>query len=482
MSDNSIIVSIPDNRTDDGNKFSFEIDPNADCFCFYVFGARYDRYSTQLTSSAGCPIPDVTYASLYSNPVRSGRKNPGFAMSHNGITAYPTPIAEKSLQDISGAWTGVRVYYDDPGKQAEMKIAQRIRDPNKQVNGYGLQINLAVYANSGTTNINQFVKRAKEQIAKIFAQAEIKCSFGAIKNYPIPEGGISVAFSDPNTKAAVSENASTDAISVIFVQNLKVGDDIDGKKIGGISGGVPGPQGFITNRSAVLINLSTTPSDPDNTDIQNFAITIAHEIGHYLGLKHWPEERPVDATEREMQNLMFYASNTQIRNRLEPVQTYILRHMPIVEILYVDRELIGTDKTPVETLEVEITTGDRTFLGAPTDNRNMGLTFQLGSDEAGYQSWVLAAADNGGVFEPGKTTSFPITDIDSLFIEDLLAWSVDVEWNDPSSQPMRFATSTDYWDFLRIKITANEKVVTDTEVARVLTWVGQHSLVQKIGS
>jgi hypothetical protein len=274
---------------------------------------------------------------------------------------------------------------------------------------------------------------------------------------------------------------------VIFVQNLKDGGKYGvGKMVAGITGGIPGPQGFVTNRAAVLINLDTGPSSSDNTSIQNFAITIAHEIGHYLGLKHWPDERPDERsekpTEREMQNLMYYTGNTQIRNRLEPVQTFIMNHMPIVEILYVDRELIGTDKTPVETLDIEITTGDRTFLGTPTDNHNMGLTFQLGSDEAGYQSWVLAAADNGGVFEPGKTTKFPITEIGNLFVEDLAAWSASVEWTDPSSQPMRFSTGTDYWDFRRIRITANGQVITDTEVGKILTWVGQHSLVQKIES
>ena len=94
MSDNSIIVSIPDNRTDDGNKCSFEIDPNADCFCFYVLGARHDHYSSQLTSSVGDLIPDVSCADLYSNLLRAGRSNKGFAISHNGITAYSTPIAE----------------------------------------------------------------------------------------------------------------------------------------------------------------------------------------------------------------------------------------------------------------------------------------------------------------------------------------------------------------------------------------------------
>jgi hypothetical protein len=482
MSDTSIIVSIPENRTDDGNKFSFTIDPDADCFCFYVLGAHHDHYSSQLTSSNGDLIPDASFASLYSNPLKAGRSNKGFAISHNGITAYSTRIAATSLKTIAGNWTGVRVFYEEPEAPPEMKIAQRIRDPNKDSNSYGLQINLAVYANSGSANINNFIKRARREIADIFAEAKIKCSFGAIKNYPLPEGGISVSFNDANTKAAVSENASTDAVSVIFVQNLKAGDDIEGKKTAGITGGIPGPQGFITNRSAVLINLDTTPSNPDNADIQNFAITIAHELGHYLGLKHWPDERPESPTPEDMQNLMYYTNNGAIRKKLVSAQKYILQHMPIVEILYVNRELIGTDNTPVDTLDIEITTGDRTFLGSPTDNDNMGLTFQIGSEEAGYQSWVLAGADNGGVFKPGKTSSFTLTDLDSLFMEDLAAWSVNADWTDPSSQPMRFATSTDYWDFLRIKITANGKVITDTEVGKILTWVGQHSLVQKIGN
>jgi hypothetical protein len=486
MSDTSIIVSIPENRSDDGSKFSFSIEQDADCFCFYAIGEFRSGYATRLTSSTGFLIPDISSADLYSNELIPDGKYKGFAKSHEtGITAFSTPISASSaerMKGISGPWTGVRVKFIDDGVRPSLKIVQRIRDPARQVNGYGLRINLAVYANSGSANINKFIKRARREIAGIFAEAKIKCSFGAIKNYPLPEGGISVSFNDANTKAAVSENASTDAVSVIFVQNLKAGDDIEGKKTAGITGGIPGPQGFITNRSAVLINLDTTPSNPDNADIQNFAITIAHELGHYLGLKHWPEERPKKATKREKQNLMYYTSNSEVRELLEPEQTLILQNMPIVEILYVNRELIGTDKTPVETLEIEITTGDRTFLGTPTDNQNMGLTFALGSDEAGYQSWVLATADNGGVFEPGKTTSFPITSIDNLFMEDLVAWSVDAEWSDGSSQPMRFATSTDYWDFLRIKITANGKVVTDTEVGKILTWVGQHSLVQKIRS
>jgi len=485
MSGASIIVSIPENRTADGSEFSFSIEPDADCFCFYALGTHHEKYSSQLTSSSGTPIPDASFASLYSNPLKATRSNKGFAIAHNGITAYSTPIAEKSVKEIEGSWTGVSVFYHDPVTQPEMKIVQRIRDPSKQINGYGLKINFAVYSRSNTNNVNKFINRTKRKISKIFSVAGIACSFGKIKNYRLPEGGISIAFNDPNTAAAVSENASTDAISVIFVQDLKVGGKIDGKidgkKVAGISGGIPGPQGFITNRSAVLINLESNPSSTDNTDIENLAITIAHEIGHYLGLKHWPEERPVRPTKLEEQNLMYYTGNSEIRERLEPEQTYIMRHMPIVEIIYVNRELRDTDKTPVETLDVEITTGDRTFFGMPTDNQNMSLTFQLGSDEAGYRSWVLSSAGNDD-FKPGQTQKFPITSIDNLFMEDLLAWSADVAWTDPSSQPMRFSTGTDYWDFRRITITANEAVVTDTEVGRILTWIGQHSLVQKIGN
>jgi len=108
----------------------------------------------------------------------------------------------------------------------------------------------------------------------------------------------------------------------------------------GIAGGIPGPSGVQgTSRSAVLIStqdLSDVPGAPVGKD--TFGATMAHELGHYLGLFHSSEmgfgqqqlHDPIpDTPQNDKSNLMYFES-TSYGEELSAGQGFVLRNNPWV--------------------------------------------------------------------------------------------------------------------------------------------------------
>ena len=107
----------------------------------------------------------------------------------------------------------------------------------------------------------------------------------------------------------------------------------------GIAGGIPGPPFVVDGNSHSGVAISW-PDTEAGSDL--LGATAAHELGHYLGLFHSPEQAqegttlsgmhdPIsDTPENDKTNLMWWASEGGVT--LSPGQGFVLMRHPNVRI------------------------------------------------------------------------------------------------------------------------------------------------------
>ena len=178
---------------------------------------------------------------------------------------------------------------------------------------------------------------ALESFGAIYAEAGIVV--GTVTYRDIDEtfsfiDGIMGEGADFEAAAALTEGAPS-GVNFIFVDEIVDSSNPLGGfgVILGVSGGIPGPIGLQgTPRSAVIVDV--TP--PEMAGDIPFGITMAHEMGHFLGLFHSSEMPFVnlhdpleDTAENDVTNLMFFeASNGG--TALSPHQGMVMRSNPWV--------------------------------------------------------------------------------------------------------------------------------------------------------
>jgi hypothetical protein len=139
------------------------------------------------------------------------------------------------------------------------------------------------------------------------------------------------------------------AINVIFLRGF-----LD-EGVLGFAGGVPGPAGVPTSASAVVLAVDSHLDGDGELNLEQLASTLAHELGHQLGLFHTSEAEgdlhdPIDDTpectedddddgdgelsveeclEQDGANLMFYTSADDPQTELSPVQVELLNAHPM---------------------------------------------------------------------------------------------------------------------------------------------------------
>lgn len=440
------VININTPTTGKPKVISFNTSAMVDCFCSYIFGKSRDAaLSTQIQDSSGQTFPEYKDKALYNNTI--SEKNSAF---DNGVIGYSLPIVSQGYPTIGGSWKG-EVNYDPDYGIPEMKVTQRITQEG-QFKKYVLPVNLVLYcAKKNLDKRTEWINKELNKVKSIFQQASINCVFSSIHVKGSPPKNISDDFWSKTTGDVVKANAKNDQLTVIIIENLIVKLPLEAGK----SGGIPGPQGFVNNFAAVLIRITNDPADVLVTNQDFLAYTIAHEMGHYLGLTH-------DSAANDNTNLMYYKLSGLTTGSLNATQFYILQNMPLVQMDFDSK----TKKTPITQLEVIVVTGTRWPTWSQGPGTDMNVSFTLGSEDNGYQTWELNSWGND--FESGTSSQFTLTGVKNLFLEDINTWKIACSWSADMWIP--FLGGPDNWNFMHLTLKVNGVLTDDREVDVFLSY------------
>ncbi len=172
-----------------------------------------------------------------------------------------------------------------------------------------------------------------ESMRTIYSQVGI--ALGTITYRDIDAGYRSIETLDgegSDLQAMFSESdGNSDALNLFFVNELSAGQFGGFGVILGIAGGIPGPVAQGSWRSGVAIAIKPIQGVPAGVDT-----TMAHEVGHFLGLFHTSEQAffgpqlhdPLPDTPKNDESFLMF--NTGSGNKLSDWQGRVMRANPWV--------------------------------------------------------------------------------------------------------------------------------------------------------
>ena len=178
----------------------------------------------------------------------------------------------------------------------------------------------------------------EQQIRTIFAQASL--TLDAIEYYDVPSVP-STFYHDgrdddelANVLKKGTAGGKPDALQVVIVKRITGGQGGNFEVLG-VAGGIPASLGIPgTPHSGATVSLSSLCGDPRDRTQRVFSSTVAHELGHTLGLFHNVEQ---DRSEDNLgdndgdgeRNLMYWVEQSSV-NRLTPQQAQVILANPAV--------------------------------------------------------------------------------------------------------------------------------------------------------
>lgn len=216
------------------------------------------------------------------------KTNAGFIAGTSTLN-WPVQLGDPAL--IAGRWALTLGVVDEGAQYVSAPVAIDIylkADPDFGTGALAVSI---VYAGAVGEDdaVRAAVDAARSQWVDLYAQMGIDVTF---TNYLYTDGTLAApAFGEEPAYTDIASQTEPRSVNLVLTDVI---DEIDG--IFGIAGDIPGPL-VPSPRSAVLISTdlaSGTDGEFSAEDVRLLAETMAHEVGHYLGLYH-PVESDFDA-------------------------------------------------------------------------------------------------------------------------------------------------------------------------------------------
>jgi len=361
-------VTIYQTRISNGlsDRVQFEIPYGVESFLVEVRGKRGLYYLTELVTPNG---KDVIEGAKYTT--RGAREVPGLVdwLYPNS----PTLTAEEGTYTITvrgvDAFNGSNLNED-----AEILI---YTPEAKPADTCGIHLDFLVDDEAlGEATFSAAVDRIVEQIDRNYRQIGIKIADYQVYRVNMQSSdinlgdGSAISIVDDVLKKTIPIRAAREnAVHVMLVRRIG-GSDNPTFDPAGYSMGLPGPYAADRGTSAVLVSTELYADGSGSLDADGLASSLAHEIGHFLGLYHTSERNGADndpiadteecdsefsCTDGFRRNIMtssfwLQGGPPSFRNRFSEGQGQVMRGHPLCEPMSVD-----VLPTPIEECTLDCT-------------------------------------------------------------------------------------------------------------------------------
>ncbi len=349
-----LTVTTYSSRIENGlsSRISFEIPYGVDSFLIEVRGKKGLYYLTELITPNG---RDVIEGARYTT--RGAREVPG-------LVDWLYPNSPELYADEGTYTLTVRGVNAFTGSNLNEDIKVLIYTPEeKPSDTCGIYLDFLVDdAALSADSVTAAVDRMAETIDLNYRQVGIKIA--GYQTYRVDMQSSDINLGDGSAISVVDDvlaktlpiNAAREnAIHVLLVRRIG-GSDNPTFDPAGYSMGLPGPYAADRGTSAVMVSTELYADGSGSLDADGLASSLAHEIGHFLGLYHTSERSgadhdPIDdtpeceseftCTDEFRRNIMtssfwLQGGPPSFRNRFSEAQGRVMRGHPLCEPMQVD--------------------------------------------------------------------------------------------------------------------------------------------------
>ena len=315
-------------------ELTFNLPEDTQSFALFIEGEAQSEYLvTQLESPDGV----LVRAEATSDEAASGLGaaagpffSPNRSVGDHGGTSLLVPN-DPMLKVTAGAWratiqsTQVREH-----SITAVRIEQRAHGrPKTMTIPLAIHLTGADDRRAETAHEHVRMQRAQRQIESTFAAVGVRFSpityVDISEDYQVIED---IELNDEEGLSLLRTGSSEGGLNVFIVERFDSGDDVLGT-IGGVSAAIPGDPRAKQRFAGVVVATSFSEATAERDLL---GLTMAHEMGHFLGLFHTEEaagfsDNIQDTEGASQRNLMHYLSQSGF-DQLTDHQGMVLRGHP----------------------------------------------------------------------------------------------------------------------------------------------------------